>query len=109
MKEKKSVFGVYLLDVYLEESGWQENERHFLGKLEIESVIGTELDDVDILTALKGFEYNDFSGRRISALITTDRRTVYAEDHYGDGQWWEVGSVKGRVPVYGLKLRGDAA
>ena len=46
---------------------------------------------------------------RRMALVTTDRRTVYAEDYYGDGSWWEVGAVRNRVPVYGLKLRGDAA
>lgn len=73
------------------------------------AAFGRDLDDVDILSALKGFSYRDFTGRTICALATTDRRTVYAEDFYGDGSWWEVGSVKGRVPVYGLKLREDAA
>ena len=42
-------------------------------------------------------------------MVTTDRRTVYAEDYYGDGSWWEVGAVKNHVPVYGLKLKEDAA
>ena len=109
MDEKKMEFDVYLLDVYLDEEGWVENERYLLGRLEIEPAIGKDLDDVDVLSALKGFSYRDLTGRSIGALVTTDRRTVYAEDHYGDGTWWEVGSVKGRVPVYGLKLRDDAA
>ena len=39
-----------------------------------------------------------------SALNTTDRRRVYAEDYSGDGTWWEVGTVKDRMPVYGLRL-----
>ena len=97
-EDKKQKFEVYLLDVFLDESGWQENERFYLGTL-----------DVDILAAMKNFRYRDYTGRQISALVTTDRRTVYAEDYYGDGSWWEIGAVKNRVPVYGLKLRGDAA
>lgn len=110
MSEKKAEFDVYLLDVYMDDGGtWTENERHLLGKLKVEPAFGRDLDDVDILSALKGFSYRDFTGRTICALATTDRRTVYAEDFYGDGSWWEVGSVKGRVPVYGLKLREDAA
>lgn len=107
-KEKTWVFAVYLLDVFLDESGWQENQRFHLGELEIEPVIGKELDDVDILTAMRKFSYQDFTGRRINALITTDRRKVYAEDCYGDGTWWEIGSIEDRVPVYGLKLRENA-
>ena len=107
--KKKQSYDVYLLDMYLDECGWTENERHLLGKLDIELTVGTEIDDVDVLTALKNFSYRDLTGRRISALVTADRRTVYAEDYYGDGSWWEVGAVRNRVPVYGLKLRGDAA
>ena len=109
MNEKKIAFDVYLLDVYLDEGGWIENERHLLGNIEVESVIGKEIDAVDVLAALKKFRYRDYTGRQISALVTTDRRTVYAEDYYGDGSWWEVGAVKNHVPVYGLKLKGDAA
>ena len=119
MNEKKIAFDVYLLDVYLDEGGWIENERHLLGNMEVEPAIGKEIDAVDVLSALKKFRYRDYTGRQISALVTTDRRTVYAEDYYrrtvyaedyyGDGSWWEVGAVKNHVPVYGLKLKGDAA
>lgn len=108
-EEKAQVFEVYLLDVFLDECGWQENERFYLGTLKIEPAVGKSLDDVDILAAMKNFRYKDYAGRQISALVTTDRRTVYAEDYYGDGSWWEIGAVKNRVPVYGLKLGGDAA
>ena len=108
-EKKKRVFDVYFLDVFLDEEGWEENERHLLGKLEITPAVGSEIDDVDILAAMKLFTYRDLTGRQINALVTTDRRTVYAEDYYGDGQWWEIGAVKGRVPVYGLKLKEDAA
>lgn len=105
----RTVFDVYLLDVYLDEDGWQENERHKLGSVEVNCANGEEPDGVDILAALKDFSYRDLCGRSISALVTTDRRKVYAEDYYGDGSWWEIGAVKNRVPVYGLKLRGDVA
>ena len=108
-EDKKRKFEVYLLDVFLDESGWQENERFYLGTLEVEPAVGADLDDVDILAAMKNFRYRDYTGRQISALVTTDRRTVYAENYYGDGSWWEIGAVKNRVPVYGLKFRGDAA
>jgi len=106
---KTQTFDVYLLDVYPDENGgWQENDRHFLGKIDVE-MVGTEIDDFDILAAMRKFTYSDLSGRKINALMTTDRRTVYAEDYYGDGEWWEVGSVKNHVPVYGLKLREETA
>ena len=68
-------FEVYYMDMYMDEGGWTENERHLLGELTVES-----------------------------ALNTTDRRRVYAEDYSGDGTWWEVGTVKDRMPVYGLRL-----
>ena len=97
-EKKKQSYDVYLLDMYLDECGWTENERHLLGKLDIELTVGTEIDDVDVLTALKNFSYRDLTGRSISALVTTDRRTVYAEDYYGDGSWWEVGAVRNGFP-----------
>lgn len=109
MSEKKQKFEVYQLSMVAGDCGWIENERFYLGTVEIEPAIGSELDDVDVLNAMKNFRYRDYAGREISALTTTDRRTVYAEDYYGDGCWWEVGTVKNRLPVYGLKAKEDAA
>ena len=42
MNEKKIAFDVYLLDVYLDEGGWIENERHLLGNMEVEPAIGKD-------------------------------------------------------------------
>ena len=47
MNEKKIAFDVYLLDVYLDEGGWIENERHLLGNLEVEPAIGKEIGQAD--------------------------------------------------------------
>lgn len=93
-------------------AGCQEQTGHSrtsLGELEVEPAVGSEIDAVDIIAALKRFGYSDLTGRQIKALVTTDRRVVYAEDYYGDGTWWEVGAVKGHVPVYGLRLKEDDA
>ena len=84
-EKKKQSYDVYLLDMYLDECGWTENERHLLGKLDIELTVGTEIDDVDVLTALKNFSYRDLTGRSISALVTTDRRTVMPRTTTGTG------------------------
>lgn len=77
--DKTQVFDVFYLDMWADgEGGWEENERHFL------------------------------CGRQIRTLDTTDRRRVYAEDYYGSGEWWEVGSVKEWRPIYGLQLKEAA-
>lgn len=47
-EDKKQKFEVYLLDVFLDESGWQENERFYLGTLEVEPAVGAGLRRVDI-------------------------------------------------------------
>lgn len=109
MNEGKKKFAVYWLDMWAdEEGGWEENERHYLGELEVKPAIGCEIEDIDILAAMRNFTYADLCGQRFKAIQTTDRRTIYAEDLYGSGEWWEVGSVKDHKPVYGLKLL-DAA
>ena len=108
-KDRMQVFEVYLLDVFMDEGGWEENERHLLGNISVAPVVGFEVDENDILSALRRFSYSDLAGRRIQALDTTDRRKVYAEDYYGSGEWWKVGTVKGHMPVYGLKLKEDEA
>lgn len=106
---QKKVFDVYYLDVYQEDGSWVENERHRLGRLEVTPTHAGEIGEDDVLTAMAKFTYPDWDGRRLKALNTTDRRRVYVEDYYGSGEWWEVGTVKGRMPVYGLKLIEDAA
>ncbi len=95
-------FEVFILDMYQEDGCWVENERHYLGRLKVTPATG-EVDESDILAAMKQFSYSDLTGCRFQALKTTDRRRVYAEDYYGDGSWWEVGTVKDRAPVYGLR------
>lgn len=107
MSYEKAVFEVFGLDVYEDEGGWVENERHRLGKLEVTSGLNQEIDGTDILVAMKRFGYPDLCGRHIQALSTTDRRRVYVEDYSGDGTWWEIGTVRGRMPVYGLRLVED--
>lgn len=108
-KIEKQRFEVYLLDMYEDEYGdWQENERHMLGHLTVIPVIGSEIDARDILDAMRRFSYPDLVGRKIRALDTVDQRRVYAEDPYGSGTWWEVGTVKGHMPVYGLRLMEEA-
>lgn len=107
MSDEKIVFEVYYLDVYQEDGCWIENERHRLGKMEVLPALGREIDTAEILSAMTRFSYSDLCGRRLWALYITDRRRVYAEDCYGDGTWWEVGMVKDRMPVYGLKLLED--
>ena len=104
VSDEKIVFEVFALDVYKEDGGWVENERHWIGKMEVVPTLGRETDGPEILLAMARFSYLDPCGRRLRALTTTDRRRVYAEDYYGDGTWWEVGTVKDRMPVYGLRL-----
>ena len=97
-------FEVYYMHMYMDEGGWTENERHLLGELTVESALNREIDDIDILAAMARFTYPDLCECHHKALNTTDRRRVYAEDYSGDGTWWEVGTVKDRMPVYGLRL-----
>lgn len=97
-------FEVYYMDMYMDEGGWIENERHLLGKLTVKPALNREIDEIDILTAMARFSYPDYCWCYHKALTTTDRRRVYAEDYSGDGTWWEVGTVKDRMPVYGLRL-----
>lgn len=107
MQNEKIVFEVYALDMYQEDRCWIEHERHRLGKMEVLPALGQEIDTADILSAMARFSYPDLCGRRLRTLNTTDRRRIYAEDYYGDGTWWVVGTVKDRMPVYGLKLLDD--
>ena len=54
-EDKKQKFEVYLLDVFLDESGWQANERFYLGTLAPEPAVGADLYDVAILAARNPF------------------------------------------------------
>ncbi len=107
MADRKT-FDVFLMDVYMEDGSWVENERHRLGKLEVTSMAG-EVDGDDVLRAMGQFSFPDLMGRQLRALDTTDRRRVYVEDYTGDGTWWEIGAVKERKPIYMLRLKEEAA
>lgn len=104
MPDKKVVFEVYALDVYQEDGEWIENERHSLGKLVVIPAFSRDIDADEILSAMTRFSYPDLCGCHLRALNATDRRRVYADDCHGDGTWWKIGTVKDRMPVYGLKL-----
>lgn len=98
------VYNVYLMDVYQEPDGlWVENCRNYMGEMTVKPKKGSEPEPADILASLKAFSFRVLPGRMMMALTTTDRRRVYAEDYYGTGEWWEVGTVKGHKPVYGLE------
>ncbi len=49
---QKRQFEVYLLDGFLDDGVWQENERYYLGNLEIQSAVGNDIDDADVLQAM---------------------------------------------------------
>lgn len=109
MISKKHRFEVYLLDGFMDDGVWQENERYYLGDLEIQPAVGGRIDDEDVLQAMRSFVYTDYAGRGIRALSTSDRRSIYAVDLNENGSWWEIGLKKGKIPLYGLKEKDDAA
>lgn len=100
-------FDVFLLDVYQDEGGWIENERHYLGTTELKVANGMDPLEEDILGAILRFSYRDTSGREVAALKADDRRVVYVEDYYGDGSWWEIGTAEEKMPIYGMKAVED--
>lgn len=100
------IFEVYQMDMLPDESGWRENDRHYLGKIHLSADSINDIDDKMILNTMSRFEVGRLYGKRTFAICTTDRRRVYAEDLYGDGEWWEVGLVRQHKPVFGLKLEG---
>lgn len=101
-------FIVYLLDMFCDsDSCWVENARTQIGSLVVEKK-PEDITDKDILRALSQFTTTDLMGRTCYTILTTDRRRVYAEDLYQNGSWWEVGEVKGHMPMYGLELVKDA-
>lgn len=100
-------FEIYYMDMIPDGDGdWQENERIYLGKVDILAESIEDIDDKKILKAVHNHWAVEYSGRKVQAFHTTDRRRVYAEDLYGDGTWWEVGYKVQHKPVLGLKLDG---
>lgn len=104
MTGKNIRYRVFQLDMWRDEDGWFENDRFELGVLTVRLPAGGDPDEKTILAAMSGFEVTDIAGRTFPALNTTDPDRVWAEDLYSDGEWWEVGVVKGRHPVFGLQL-----
>ena len=102
----KFTFEVYQMDMLPDENGWQENNRHYLGKTSLTANSIDDIDDKKILKSMAQFVVGTLFGAKSFAIGTTDRRKVYAEDLYGDGEWWEVGLVRRHEPVFGLKLEG---
>lgn len=105
---KMKKFEVYTLDTFPddEDGGWVETERQKIGTIEIQS--GEQALPVVILDALRNLTYRDVAGREHHILNTTDRRRIYVEDFYGTGEWWEVGTKKGRKPFLGLQMVKEA-
>ena len=104
MEHKTVKYDVYLLDMYAGDSEyvWVENARTLIGSVRIPAENNQGLRDVTVLSALYNAVFSDTLGRAYHPLETKDRRMVYAEDYYGDGQWWEVGSVREHCPIFGL-------
>lgn len=100
-------FEVYSLDMLPDENdGWVENERQKIGTIKIQS--GEQSLPAAMLAALRNLTCRDIAGREHYILNTTDRRRIYVEDFYGTGEWWEVGTKKGRKPFLGLQLVKEA-
>lgn len=105
MEKKK--FEVYTLDMFPDgDGGWVENERQKIGTIEIQS--SEQAFPEAILNALCNLTCSDIAGREHHVLNTTDRRRIYIEDFYGTGEWWEVGTKKGRKPFLGLQMVKEA-
>ena len=97
-------FEVFELDMWPDgEGGWEENDRHRLGRIQIDVDSIDKITDVKLIDALYRFKVRGSFGLTSPAINTTDRRRVYAEDLYGDGRWFEVGAKKEHLPMYGLK------
>lgn len=99
----KFQYEVFILDMLPDgDGGWLENERRQIGAIEVEC--DEQSLPLAILNALRDLTGRDIAGREHHVLTTTDRRRVYVEDCYGTGEWWEVGTKKGRKPFLGLRL-----
>ena len=98
-------YDVYQMDMCASEdgTGWIENARLLIGSVTLPVTSLEDVTEVMVLKALKKARFTGMTGlTSFRPLATRNRKKVYAEDYYGDGQWWEVGSVKGHCPMYGL-------
>ena len=99
------IYDVYHLDMYASEdgTGWIENARLLIGSVTLPVTRLEDVTEVMVLKALKKARFTGMTGlASFCPLATRNRKKVYAEDYYGDGQWWEVGAVKGHCPMFGL-------
>ena len=97
-------FKVFVLDMLPDESGWVENNRYHVGKIDLPVNSVDDITEEMVLKAMSELEIETLFGKAVKALGTTDRRRVYAEDYSGDGSYWEVGRKALRKPLYGLRL-----
>ena len=87
--------------------GWYENNRHNLGTLKVPCDERGDFTEKDILNAMKRRVVRPLFGPTYHALNTRDRSVVFIEEA-SDG-WYEIGLVRGRKPVYGLRLKEETA
>lgn len=80
-------YDVFLLDVYLYDDQWVENDRYKIGKIEIDD----KDTDKDILNKLKQLTFKDCSGHLFTAISSNDLRSVFV-DHFDTTI--EIGSKK---------------
>lgn len=105
MGKKYAVFDLYEMEMWgNREDGWEENNRFHLGKLHVPMTSDGGVCETDILKAMRKKQIKSLFGGVCFALSTRNRRVVYIEDYSGDGTWYEIGTVKHRKPIYGLKF-----
>lgn len=110
------LFRLFKLNLINNGGCWEELSRDPIGLITIEPVIGTDLQESDVLCALCQYSYEDKQEGRTFALHTTNPEEVYAEDffgleegQFGHGFWWTVGAFEwekdgGKKPLYELRL-----
>ena len=102
--KKTAKFDLYEMEMWGNaKDGWEENNRFHLGTLEVPCDERGHFTEKDILAAMKKKVIKPLFGLAYHALNTRDRSVVFIEEA-ADG-WYEVGLVRGRKPVYGLRLK----
>ncbi len=100
---KIAMFDLFELEMWGNATdGWEENNRFNLGHLEVPCDDNGEFSKRDILKAMKQKDIKPLFGIPYKAISTIDKRVVFIEE-VADG-WYEIGLVRGREPVYGLRL-----